>query len=65
MKTMLNSRVAIVRALAAGRTVWCVETGEGWQMEGGASLNRARHLARWILEDFDDRKTFYTGQYSG
>lgn len=63
METMLNSRIAVIRALAAGRVVWCAETGEGFQMEGGASLNQARHLASWIFNDFNGRKTFYTKQY--
>ena len=58
-KTLLDSRIAVIRALAAGLTVWCLETGEGFQNVGGSSLNHARHRARWIIEDCDERKTFY------
>lgn len=60
MKSILNSRVAIVRALASGRSVWCAETGEGWQHEGGCSLNQARRVVRWIFILTGENKTFFT-----
>lgn len=59
MKSILNSRVAIVRALAGGRSVWCAETGEGWQCEGGCSLNHARQVVRWIFILTGENKTFF------
>jgi hypothetical protein len=48
-----------VRALAAGRTVWCAETGEGFQMTA-CSLNRARHIAHYIFVE-EERKNFFFG----
>ena len=69
---VLPNRKAVIRALAAGRTVWCAETGEGWQQgEGwdraslsftfpGSSLNRARHLASHIFAE-EERKNFFFG----
>lgn len=54
-----SSVAAVARALAAGRVVWCAETGEGWQREGGCTLNAARHLARLLVADCDNRGTFY------
>lgn len=69
---VLPTRKAVVRALAAGRTVWCAETGEGWQLgEGwvraslgftfpGSSLNCARHVARRIFAE-EERKNFFFG----
>lgn len=58
MSIYLFTRKALVRALAAGRLVWCAETGEGWQLEGGCSLNRARHHAGVILRYWEGN-TFY------
>jgi len=48
---------ALVRALVVGREVWCVETGEGWQL-GTRSLRSARRVARAILAE-PERKTFF------
>lgn len=56
---VLSNRKAVVRALAAGRTVWCAETGEGFQMMA-CSLNRARHIARHIFAE-EERKNFFFG----
>ena len=56
---VLPNRKAVVRALAAGRTVWCAETGEGFQM-AACSLNRARHIARYIFAE-EERKNFFFG----
>lgn len=58
IKVNLDSYRAVARAIAAGRMVFCVETHEGWQMEGGCSLNYARKRAdvivhRW-LEDIEN-----------
>ena len=58
-KTMLDSRTAVLRALAAGLIVWCFETGEGFQLEGGTSLNHARRWCHWLIDDCDERKTFF------
>lgn len=59
MRFYFRGSRALVRVLAAGRTAWCVETGEGWQCEGGASLNHARRFARVILAPEEGRKTFF------
>lgn len=48
-KIYLNNFRAVARAIAAGRTVWCLETDEGWCREGGCALNSARRTARRIL----------------
>lgn len=50
MRTYLNTFKALSYALASGRTVWCAETGEGWQL-GLASLRNAKHLASMLLRD--------------
>lgn len=54
IKVTLSSHRALVRAIAAGRTVWCAETGEGWQVPP-VSINYARKRAASItrkwLED--------------
>ena len=57
MKMYLFNSKAVIRALAAGRIVWCVETGEGWQL-GKLSLNRARRVARLIFCE-EERQTFF------
>lgn len=49
---------AVARGLAMGRTVWCAETGEGWQMGGLLSLRHARNIARIIAQD-ETRRTFF------
>ena len=61
MKVYFYGSKALVRVLAAGRTVWCVETGEGWQLGDDRSLNRARRIARRILADDypQEHVTFY------
>lgn len=55
IKVTLSSHRALVRAIAAGRTVWCAETCEGWQLTAPCSLNYARKRAASItrkwLED--------------
>lgn len=58
MKIYFYDSRALVRVLAAGRTVWCAETGEGFLLEGGDCLNHARRVARAILDD-NARKTFF------
>lgn len=58
MKIYFYGSRALVRVLATGRTVYCAETGEGWQLEGGCSLNRARHTAR-IIRRYFGCNTFY------
>lgn len=69
---VLPDRKAVIRALAAGRAVWCAETGEGWQLGKGwnraslsftfpgSSLNHARHLAHEIFSE-EERKNFFFG----
>ena len=57
---VLPDRKAVVRALAAGRTIWCAETGEGFQMASRPTINRARHVARRILAE-EERKNFFFG----
>lgn len=57
MKIYFYGSRALVRVLAAGRLVWCLETGEGFQMTA-PSVNQARRVARRILAD-DDRQTFF------
>lgn len=47
--TIFSHRRALVRALASGRVVLSRETGCGWQLEGGSSLNHARKHAATIL----------------
>lgn len=61
MKVYFYGSKALIRVLAAGRTVWCVETGEGWQLGDNRSLNRARRIARRIFEDdaIQPHVTFY------
>ena len=61
MKVYFYGSKALVRVLAAGRTVWCVETGEGWQLGDNRSLNLARRIARRILADDypQEHITFY------
>ena len=56
---VLPTYKAVVRALAAGRVVWCAETGEGFQMMA-CSLNRARRVARRIFAE-EMRKNFFFG----
>ena len=56
---VLPTHKAVVRALAAGRVVWCAETGEGFQM-AACSLNRARRVAHHIFAE-DMRKNFFFG----
>lgn len=70
MKIYFYGSRALVRVLAAGREVWCEETGEGWQMGigwnrpelrwtfPGSTLNQARRVARRILAE-EERKTFF------
>lgn len=47
IKVNLDSYRAVARAIAAGRMVFCVETHEGWQMDGGCSLNYAQAGRRY------------------
>ncbi len=56
---VLPDRKAFVRALAAGRTIWCAETGEGFQT-ASRSINHARHVTRRILAE-EERKNFFFG----
>ena len=58
-KVSLNGFRAIARAFAAGYTVWCAETGEGFLREGGCSLNSAKRVLHHIMWMFDERNTFY------
>ena len=57
MRIYLFTRKALVYALAAGRTVWCAETGEGWELEP-TSLNRARRVADSIIR-YAEGTTFF------
>lgn len=57
MRTYLYTRKALVYALAAGRTVWCAESGEGWQL-GLPSLRGAKHTAELILR-YAEGTTFF------
>lgn len=57
MRIYLFTRKALVYALAAGRTVWCAESGEGWQL-GVPSLRCAKHTAEMILR-YADGTTFF------
>lgn len=50
MKFYLCNRNAIARALMAGYSVWCEETGEGWQKLPGTTWRSARHLAATLLQ---------------
>ena len=58
-KIYLNNFRAIARAFAAGYTVWCAETGEGFLRTGGSSLNSATRVLHHIMRMFDERNTFY------
>lgn len=51
MKKFLNTRSQCVHALASSATLWCLETGEGWQMAPGQSVQAARRLFARILLD--------------
>jgi len=50
MKKFLNTRSQCVHALSSGATLWCLETGEGWQMAPGQSVRAAQRLFARILD---------------
>lgn len=50
MKKFLNTRSQCVHALVSCATLWCLETGEGWQMAPGQSVQAARRLFARILD---------------
>lgn len=57
MRIYLNTFKALSYALASGRTVWCAETGEGWQL-GLASLHNAKDLANALLRETEGATFF-------
>ena len=48
MKFYLMSRTAIARALAAGKTVWCASTEEGFELHC-RSFRHAKQAAKRIM----------------
>lgn len=57
LKDSRSAVTALARGLATGRTVWCEETGEGWQL-GMPSARHARILAKlWIAHE--EARTFF------
>ena len=45
-----NDRKTLSRAIAAGKVVECINTGERFQTPGGCSMNYARKRATTILK---------------
>ena len=45
-----NDSKTLVRAIAAGKVVECINTGERFQTPGGCSMNHARKRAATILK---------------
>ena len=60
LKDSRSTVTALARGLATGYTVWCLETGEGWQL-GMPSARHARVIARAILRygDHEGHAFFY------
>lgn len=58
LKDSRSAVSALARGLATGHTVWCAETGEGWQL-GTRSARHARNIARVIMRYHEGHTFFY------
>lgn len=52
------SHAALVDAAFRGLTIWCLETGEGFEWTGQRSKRALRRRLSWLLRTADERHTF-------
>jgi len=60
MSIEVTNRTQMVDALARGATLWCRETGEGWQLCEPASWSK-RAIRRFVARHYTDAR-YWSGQ---